>query len=88
MLVPVFDTLRRKARQAILLNFFEGRNNREIGNALGAGEDAARKRIGWELFVGKRGKRPPLAVLILMKIEQNFEHGKTCGLGGMPDLIQ
>jgi RNA polymerase sigma factor (sigma-70 family) len=32
-------------RQALLLRFFEGRNHREVGLALGIGEDAARKRI-------------------------------------------
>lgn len=32
-------------RQALLLRFFEGCNHREVGLALGIGEDAARKRI-------------------------------------------
>jgi RNA polymerase sigma factor (sigma-70 family) len=31
-------------RQALLLRFFEGYNHREVGQALGIGEDAARKR--------------------------------------------
>ena len=37
--------LREGDRQAVLLRFFEGRNHREIGAALGIGEDAARKRV-------------------------------------------
>ena len=37
--------LREGDRQAVLLRFFEGRNHREIGAALGIGEDAARKRL-------------------------------------------
>ncbi len=37
--------LREGERQAVLLRYFEGRNHREIGAALGIGEDAARKRV-------------------------------------------
>lgn len=37
--------LREGERQAVLLRFFEGQNHREIGAALGIGEDAARKRV-------------------------------------------
>ena len=37
--------LREGDRQAVLLRYFEGRNHREIGAALGIGEDAARKRV-------------------------------------------
>lgn len=37
--------LRDGERQAVLLRYFEGLNNREIGAALCIGEDAARKRV-------------------------------------------
>ena len=52
--------LRQGERQAVLLRFFEGRNHREIGAALGIGEDAARKRVDKSMdqlsaFFRKRG---------------------------------
>jgi hypothetical protein len=37
--------LKEGERQALLLRYFEQRNHREIGQALGIGEDAARKRV-------------------------------------------
>jgi hypothetical protein len=60
MLDEALLRLREKDRQAVLLRFFEGRNNREIGQALGIGEDAARKRVdkaleGMTAFFRKRG---------------------------------
>ncbi|HYG34433.1 MAG TPA: sigma-70 family RNA polymerase sigma factor, partial [Clostridia bacterium] len=52
--------LRESERQALLLRFFDGRNHREVGLALGIGEDAARKRVDKALaqltdFFKKRG---------------------------------
>jgi RNA polymerase sigma factor (sigma-70 family) len=52
--------LRETERQALLLRFFEQRSHREIGAALGIGEDAARKRVNKGLarltgFFQKRG---------------------------------
>jgi RNA polymerase sigma factor (sigma-70 family) len=52
--------LREGDRQAVLLRYFEDRNHREIGAALGIGEDAARKRVDKALdqiavFFRKRG---------------------------------
>lgn len=52
--------LRESERQALLLRFFERRNHRQIGAALGIGEDAARKRVDKALaqltaFFQKRG---------------------------------
>lgn len=52
--------LREPERQALLLRFFEQRNHREVGRALGIGEDAARKRVDKGLgqltrFFQKRG---------------------------------
>jgi RNA polymerase sigma factor (sigma-70 family) len=46
---PVLDealsTLGEKDRRAVLLRFFENKSLAEVGNSLGAGEDAARKRV-------------------------------------------
>jgi len=52
--------LREKDRQAIVLRYYEGRNLREVGLALGASEDAAEKRVSRALetlrkFFLKRG---------------------------------
>jgi RNA polymerase sigma factor (sigma-70 family) len=48
-LSPILDEalmeLREKDRQAVLLRFFESKNFREVGEALGVGEDAAQKRV-------------------------------------------
>jgi RNA polymerase sigma factor (sigma-70 family) len=61
---PLLDqalaALGEKDREAVLLRFFENRSLAEVGNALGAGEDAARKRVRRSLeklrrFFLKRG---------------------------------
>lgn len=39
------ETLGEADRRAILLRFYEGRNLRDVGAALGASEDAAKKRV-------------------------------------------
>jgi endo-1,4-beta-xylanase len=48
-IAPLLDSavagLREKDRQAILLRFYEGRNLRDVGLALGASEDAAERRV-------------------------------------------
>ena len=48
-IAPLLDSavagLREKDRQAIVLRFYEGRNLREVGLALGVSEDAAEKRV-------------------------------------------
>jgi RNA polymerase sigma factor (sigma-70 family) len=48
-ITPMLDSavaaLNEKDRRAILLRFYEGKNLREIGDALGAGEAAAEKRV-------------------------------------------
>ena len=41
----VIAKLPRKLREAIVLYFFEGKTQREVGEALGCSEEAARKRI-------------------------------------------
>ncbi len=48
-IAPLLDTavanLNEQDRRAILLRFYEGRNSSEVGAALGASEDAAKKRV-------------------------------------------
>jgi RNA polymerase sigma factor (sigma-70 family) len=45
LLDEALDQLGRDDRDALLLRFFEQRSLAEVGNALGANEDAARKRV-------------------------------------------
>jgi len=63
-IAPLLDdavaALRTKDREALVLRFYEGRNLREVGAALGASEDAAEKRVNRALeklrkFFTKRG---------------------------------
>lgn len=63
-IAPLLDaavaTLSEKDRQAILLRFFQKRNLREVGAAIGAGEEAAKKRVSRALdklrgYFSKRG---------------------------------
>jgi len=63
-IAPMLDRavagLSEKDRQAIVLRFYEGRNLREVGLALGASEEAAEKRVSRALeklrkFFTKRG---------------------------------
>ena len=46
LLEDALERLGRKDHDAIVLRFFEGRSMREIGEALGASEEAVKKRIG------------------------------------------
>jgi len=71
-IAPLLDTavagLREKDRQAIVLRFYEGRNLREVGLALGTSEDAAEKRVNRTLeklrkFFTKRGVSSTTAIL-------------------------
>ena len=63
-IAPLLDTavekLNEKDRRAVLLRFYEGRNLSEVGAALGASEDAAKKRVTravekLRVFFTKRG---------------------------------
>jgi RNA polymerase sigma factor (sigma-70 family) len=63
-MAPLLDTavaaLNEKDRRAIVLRFYEGRNLCEVGTALGASEDAAKKRVTRALeklqrYFSKRG---------------------------------
>ncbi|HEY5233065.1 MAG TPA: TIGR03435 family protein [Verrucomicrobiae bacterium] len=69
---PLLDSavagLREKDRQAILLRFYEGRNLREVGVALGASEAAAEKRVNRALeklrkFFTRRGVSSTTAII-------------------------
>ena len=63
-IAPLLDTavagLSEKDRQAIVLRFYEGRNLREVGAALGTSEEAAQMRVNRAVeklrtFFAKRG---------------------------------
>ena len=78
-IAPLLDSavasLRETDRRAILLRFYEGRNLREVGAALGASEDAAEKRVSRALeklrkFFTKRGVSST-TVIIAVTISAN-----------------
>jgi RNA polymerase sigma factor (sigma-70 family) len=71
-IAPLLDDavagLREQDRQAIVLRFYEGRNLREVGLALGTSEAAAEKRVGRALeklrkLFTKRGAGSTTAIL-------------------------
>jgi RNA polymerase sigma factor (sigma-70 family) len=71
-IAPLLDTavanLNEKDRRAILLRFYEGRNLSEVGAALGASEDAAKKRVNRAVeklqnFFLKRGITSTTAII-------------------------
>ena len=87
-IAPLLDTavagLREKDRQAIVLRFYEDRNLREVGLALGASEDAAEKRVARALeklrtFFTKRGVTATPAVLAGV-ISANSVHAAPAAL--------
>jgi RNA polymerase sigma factor (sigma-70 family) len=60
LLDSALETLGRKDHDAVVLRFFEGRSLNEVGQALGASEEAAKKRVSRALeklrkFFTKRG---------------------------------
>ena len=71
-IAPLLDmavaNLKEKDRRAILLRFYEGKNLREIGTALGSNESAAEKRVSRALeklrkFFTKRGVSSTTAII-------------------------
>jgi uncharacterized protein (TIGR03435 family) len=71
-IAPLLDgalqELGQKDHDAVVLRFFEGRNFRDIGAALGTGEDAAKMRVSRALeklrkFFAKRGVTSTAAIL-------------------------
>ena len=68
LLDGAMDQLGQKDHDAVVLRFFEGRNFKEVGAALGASEDAAKMRVNRALeklrtFFTKRGVVLPAAAL-------------------------
>ncbi|HEV7924195.1 MAG TPA: sigma-70 family RNA polymerase sigma factor [Verrucomicrobiae bacterium] len=68
LLDGALDQLGQKDHDAVVLRFFEGRNFREVGAALGASEDAAKMRVNRALeklrkFLGKRGVSSTAAII-------------------------
>jgi predicted DNA-binding protein (UPF0251 family) len=71
-IAPLLDTavanLNEKDRRAIVLRFYEGRNLQEVGAALGASEEAAKKRVNravekLQKFFFKRGVTSTTAII-------------------------
>src|SRR5665213_2225455 len=71
-IAPLLDAamagLNETDRQAVVLRFFDGKSIREVGAALGANEDAAKKRVSRALeklrvFFAKRGVSSTAAII-------------------------
>jgi len=87
-IAPLLDDavagLREKDRQAIVLRFYEGRNLREVGLALGASEDAAEKRVNRALeklrgHFGRQGVAASSSVVISL-MSAHAVHAAPTGL--------
>jgi uncharacterized protein (TIGR03435 family) len=68
LLDAAMDKLGKKDHDAVVLRFFENRNFRDVGAALGASEDAAKMRVNRALeklrkFFGKRGVVSTAAII-------------------------
>src|ERR1035441_7867714 len=68
LLDGAMEQLGQKDHDAVVLRFFEGRNFAEVGAALGASEDAAKKRVNRALeklrkFFTKRGVSSTTAII-------------------------
>jgi len=68
LLDAAMEKLGQKDHDAVVLRFFEGRNFKEVGAALGASEDAAKMRVSRALeklrkFFAKRGVSSTTAIL-------------------------
>jgi RNA polymerase sigma factor (sigma-70 family) len=68
LLDGAMEQLGKKDHDAVVLRFFEGRNFREVGAALGASEDAAKMRVNRALeklhrFFSKRGISSTTAII-------------------------
>jgi hypothetical protein len=87
-IAPVLDEamseLRERDRSAIMLRFFENKNLREVGAAMGGSEDAAKKRVNRALeklrkFFTKRGVTFSAAA-IAGAVSANSVHAAPAGL--------
>jgi RNA polymerase sigma factor (sigma-70 family) len=68
LLDGAMEQLGQKDHDAVVLRFFEGRNFKEVGEALGTGEDAAKMRVNRALeklrkFFTKRGVSSTTAII-------------------------
>lgn len=93
---PLLDdelaALGEKDRHAVLLRFFENRNFREVGVALGASEDAAKMRVTRALQklrerLARRGVALPVAALAMM-LGNQATVGATLPAGLAPSLAK
>ena len=84
MLNAAVGALGEKDRRAIILRYYEGKNMREIGAALGASDDAAEKRVARALeklrrFFSKQGVGSTTAILA-GAISNNSVHAAPAAL--------
>ena len=84
LLDEAMEALEPQDRTAILLRYFEDKSLREIGQTLGASEDAAQKRVSRALehlraFFSKRGRAISAAGLAAV-ISANATHAAPAGL--------
>jgi RNA polymerase sigma factor (sigma-70 family) len=73
-------------RQAVLLRFYEGKSLAEVGQILGASEEAAKKRVSRAVdklrkHFAKRGVVAPLALLLLLLAQ------RSSAAGILPDFL-
>ncbi|MDR3456591.1 MAG: sigma-70 family RNA polymerase sigma factor [Verrucomicrobiae bacterium] len=85
------ETLGEADRRAILLRFYEGRNLRDVGAALGASEDAAKKRVNRAVeklrkFFTKRGVVLP-ATTLTAALAANSVQAAPAGLAAAVSAI-
>jgi RNA polymerase sigma factor (sigma-70 family) len=94
-IAPMLDTaiarLNEKDRHAVVLRFFENKSLGEIGEALGASEDAAKMRVNRALdklrvFFLKRGVSSTAAI-IAGAISANSVHAAPASLAGLVTTV-
>jgi RNA polymerase sigma factor (sigma-70 family) len=86
LLDEAMDSLDHVDRAAILLRYFESRSLREVGEILGASEDAAQKRVSRAIerlraFLGKRGVSVGAGGLVTL-LSTHAIQGAPAGLVG------
>ena len=64
LLEDAMGRLGEKERDAVLLRFFEGKSFQEIGAAVGASENAAKKRVGYALEKLRKASSTPCRSLV------------------------
>ena len=86
LLDEAMDSLDAADRTAILLRFFENKSLREVGEALGASEDAAQKRVSRAVerlreYLGKRKVAVGASGLVAL-LSANAIQAAPAGLAG------